>query len=154
MFLHSYIKRLQRGSFLEKWVEQLYSKLTVFSCRIQLAGLALVHLGILHQRNSIAAPAVSSYQKYHNSRFKNPKYKLPAIRIYHMSHWIKSNKSFIVLEFHFLRMILLRMILLKCFKFKFLKFWQCLASLFSNFIPLTCSIGPYCSHYRNVINVH
>ena len=46
MFLHSYIKRLQRGSFLEKWVEQLYSKLTVFSCRIQLAGL--VHLGILH----------------------------------------------------------------------------------------------------------
>ena len=139
MFLHSYIKRLQRGSFLEKWVEQLYSKLTVFSCRIQLAGIALVHLGILHQRNSIAAPAVSSYQKYHNSRFKNPKYKLPAIRIYHMSHWIKSNKSFIVLQFHFLRMILLRMILLRmillqCFKFKFLKFWQCSASLFSNFI--------------------
>ena len=152
MFLHSYIKRLQRGSFLEKWVEQLYSKLTVFSCRIQLAGL--VHLGILHQRNSIAAPAVSSYQKYHNSRFKIPKYKLPAIRIYHMSHWINSNKSFIVLEFHFLRMILLRMILLQCFKFKFLKFWQCSAFLSSIFILLPCSVGIYCSHYSNVINFH
>ena len=134
----------------------------MFSCRIQLAGLALVHLEILHQRNSIAAPAVSSYQRYHNSRFKNPKYILPAIRIYHMSHWIKSNKSFIVLEFHFLRTILLRIILLQCFKFKFFNFSMFQIQnfdnvqhfLISNFILLTCSVGPYCSHYRDVINFH